>query len=423
MSGPTLAACGPNRRIRVYSIIGLLIFLNTLIVYFVRVNISVVAPEMMKELGWDIGIMGVAMSMFGVGYMITQVPGGMIADKYGGRGILGIGSVLWSLCTLLTPFALTPASMYCARTALGLAEGVSFPAETSVLAQWLPRKARARFQGFNLSAIAAGPLVATPLSVWIMSAFGWQAVFYSFAAVGLLWSAVWMAYSKASPSEHKGVSAEELAEINTGAEDENLEAVDAPLRSTAVWGLTASYFCFTYTFWLFLNWLPTYLVQARGFALIKMGFFAAIPWLATFLSINFAGWICDALVKRGVPTWKSRRLLIYLGLPGMAVSLWFAARADNAYAAVCLITVTMMLTGVNYPSFWSLPMDMHPRKSGLISGIMNTGSAVGSILAPVLTGYISILWGWSVSMYIASGMAILSVAIIYATAPKSPQRP
>jgi sugar phosphate permease len=309
--------------------------------------------------------------------------------------------------------------MYLARALLGLAEGVSFPASTSVLSQWLPRKSRARFQGLNLSAIAAGPLIATPISVWIMSSFGWEAVFYSFALLGYLWAAVWIMYSKENPSLHKGVNPEELAAIQEDREVPDAEAVDAPMRSKAVWGLAVSYFCFTYTFWLFLNWLPTYLVKARGFTLFEMGFFASIPWLASFITINLAGWISDTLVRRGFSTGRSRRLLIHIGLPGMAVSIALAAHADNAHVAIALITLTMMLAGINFPSFWSLPMDMHAKKAGLIAGIMNTGGALASILAPVVTGYVAMLLGWSAAMYLASALALVSVVVIYFTAPKS----
>lgn len=419
MRVPGHSAKAMKTGIRVYPIIGFLIFTNTLIVYFVRVNISIVAPEMMDDFGWDIGIVGLTMSMFGVGYMMTQVPGGLLADRYGGRRVLAWGSVLWSSFTLLTPLATTPGFMYSVRALLGLAEGVSFPAETSVLARWLPRKSRASFQGLNLSAIAAGPLIATPVSVWIMSAFGWKAVFYSFAELGFLWTVVWIAYSRETPSEHPGVTAEELAAIEGGREEDKSEAVDAPLRSKAVWGLALSYFCFTYTFWLFLNWLPTYLVQARGFTLFKMGFFASIPWLAAFLSMNLAGWISDGLVRKGFSTGRSRRVLIQAGLPGMALFIWLAALAENDYVAISLITATMLLSGLNFPSFWSLPMDMHPKKAGLIAGIMNTGGALAGVLAPGVTGYVAMLWGWSVALYLAAAMAVLSVAIIGFTAPKS----
>jgi MFS family permease len=150
-----------------------------------------------------------------------------------------------------------------------------------------------------------------------------------------------------------------------------------------------------------------------------MGFFASLPWLAAFLSMNLAGWISDALVRKGFSTGKSRRILIQVGLPGMALFIGLAALAENDYVAISLITATMLLAGLNFPSFWSLPMDMHPKKAGLIAGIMNTGGALAGILAPGITGYVAMLWGWSMALYLASAMAIISVAVIGLTARKS----
>lgn len=407
-------------KFRVYYMIGVLIFVNTLIVYFDRVNISIVAPTMMKFFNWDMGVMGLVMSMFGVGYILTQIPGGFLADKYGGKKILTAGSLGWTFFTFVTPFANTPSLMYMVRALLGVGEGVCFPAETSILSRWLPRTVRARIAGLNLSGIAAGPLIATPLTVWIMAMFGWKAVFYTYAAVSLLWTVVWVLYSKDNPAQHKGVSDEELKEIATGqivTADETI--VSSPGRSQAVWGLAIAYFCFTYPYWLFLNWLPTYLIQARGFTIIKMGFFASLPWLAAFISMNAAGWISDGLVKKGLSTGKARRALIYTGVPGMAICLLLATQATNAYMAITLITVTMMFAGLNFPSFWSLPMDMNSQKAGVISGMMNTGSGIAGILAPGITGYVAMLSGWTAALTLAAVLAMVSVVVLYFTSPKA----
>jgi sugar phosphate permease len=409
-----------QRSVPVYWIIGIFVFVNTMICYFDRVNYSVAAPAIMKHFNWDMGIMGLAMSMFGVGYILTQIPAGLLGDRFGGRKILAAGSAGWSFFTLLTPFAGTPILMYLVRGLLGLAEGVNFPASTTVLSRWVPRKARARIQGMNLSGVAAGPLIATPLTVWIMSEFGWKPVFYFYGVLGILWAGAWLLYSTEKPSEHKGISSQDLREIEASQTAEAGVAVgDAPIRSKAVWGLAIAYFCFTYTWWLFLNWLPTYLVQERGYTVVKMGFFASLPWLAALISTNGAGWLSDALVKRGFSTGKARRTLIYLGAPAMAASLWLATQAGNAEAAVGLITVTILLTGLNFPAFWSLPMDMNVQKAGFITGMMNTGSALAAIVAPGATGYVVMSFGWTAALGLGSVLALLSAIIIYLTAPKA----
>jgi MFS transporter, ACS family, glucarate transporter len=181
-----------RRPIPTYWIIGLFIFVNTMICYFDRVNFSVAAPTIMKHFNWDMGVLGLAMSMFGVGYIFTQIPAGLLGDRFGGRRVLAGGSIGWSFFTLLTPFAATPLLMYLVRGLLGLAEGLNFPGSTTVLSRWVPRKARARIQGLNLSGVAAGPLIATPLTVWIMTLFGWKAVFYFYGVLGFLWAVAWL---------------------------------------------------------------------------------------------------------------------------------------------------------------------------------------------------------------------------------------
>jgi len=414
-----------GRSLPAYWIIGLFIFANTMICYFDRVNFSVAAPTLMKLFQWDMGIMGLAMSMFGVGYILTQIPAGLLSDRFGGRKVLAAGSMGWSLFTVLTPFAATPFLMYLVRGMLGLAEGFNFPGSTSVLSKWVPRKARARIQGLNLSGVAAGPLIATPLTLWIMTTFGLKAMFYFYGILGFLWTAAWLFYSTESPANHKGMSKENLKEIEAGQVTEATVSVgDAPIRSKAVWGLATAYFCFTYTWWLFLNWLPTYLVQARGYTTIKMGFFASLPWLAALISTNGAGWISDALVKKGFSIGKARRTLIYAGAPAMALSLWFVTQAGNAEVAVGLITLTISLAGMNFPAFWSLPMDMNVRKAGFITGMMNTGSALASIMAPGVTGYVAMWFGWTAALGLGSILALLSAIIMYLTVPKpTPNQP
>ena len=408
---------GSRRTLPAYWTIGLFIFVNTIICYFDRVIFSVAAPTIMKYFTWD---MGMAMSMFGVGYILTQIPAGLLSDRFGGRQILAAGSVGWSFFTLITPFAVTPFLMYLVRCLLGLAEGLNFPGATSVLSRWVPRRARARIQGLNLSGIAAGPLIATPVTVWIMTTFGWQAVFYFYSVLGFLWAGAWLLYSTEKPSDHPAITAEDLREIEESKVAEaGVFVGDAPVRSMAVWGLMTSYFCFTYTWWLFLNWLPTYLVHARGYTILKMGFYASLPWLAALISSNAAGWISDGLVKRGLSTGSARRTLIYGGAPAMALCLWLSTQAGNAEMAVGLITATILLAGLTLPAYWSLPMDMNVQKAGFITGMMNTGSALASIVAPVMTGYIAMWFGWTAALGLGSILAILSAIVMYLSAPRA----
>jgi ACS family hexuronate transporter-like MFS transporter len=134
---------------------------------------------------------------------------------------------------------------------------------------------------------------------------------------------------------------------------------------------------------------------------------------------NGAGWLSGALVKRDFSTGSARRTLIYFGAPAMAGSLWLATQVGNAEAAVGLITVTILLAGLNFPAFWSLPVDMNAQKAGFITGMMNTGSAFASILAPGLTGYVVMWFGWTAALGLGAALALLSAIVMYLTAPRA----
>jgi MFS family permease len=107
----------------------------------------------------------------------------------------------------------------------------------------------------------------------------------------------------------------------------------------------------------------------------------------------------------------------------MATCLWFVTQAGNAEVAVGLITVTISLAGMNFPAFWSLPMDMNVRKAGFITGMMNTGSALASIVAPGVTGYVAMWFGWTAALGLGSVLALLSAIFMYLTAPKPISKP
>jgi ACS family sodium-dependent inorganic phosphate cotransporter len=143
----------------------LFFFTCALILYIDRVNISVVAPILMAEFGWDPAVMGTILSAFFVGYLLTQLPGGWLADRWGGKGIVGFAVVWWSLATFLTPFASTVPLMIAARIGLGIGEGVTPPALHSMTARWIPTHERSRVIAFDVTGVYVGIALAFPLSV------------------------------------------------------------------------------------------------------------------------------------------------------------------------------------------------------------------------------------------------------------------
>ncbi|HJY80211.1 MAG TPA: MFS transporter, partial [Candidatus Binatia bacterium] len=193
-----------------------LLFLSVVVLYMDRVNISVVAPVLMKELGWDPAVMGMVLSAFFVGYFLTQIPGGWLSDRWGAKGILGGAVAWWSLITMLTPFARTTSSMLAVRVSLGLGEGMSPPCLYTSIARWVPVNERSRVAAFLASGMYVGLIIAFPLAVWIMTHLGWPWVFYLFGFLGLVWSAIWCLAVTNNPEDHPRISPEELQFILQG---------------------------------------------------------------------------------------------------------------------------------------------------------------------------------------------------------------
>ena len=163
----------------------------TLILYIDRVSISVVPPILMKEFGWDEAMMGTVLSAFFVGYLFTQLPGGLIADRFGGKGNLGFAVLWWSAATGITPFARTVPLMIAARIGLDVGEGVTPSALYSMTARWIPARERSRVIAFDLTGVYLGLMIAFPIAMWLMNTWGWPWVFYSFGLLGIVWSVLW----------------------------------------------------------------------------------------------------------------------------------------------------------------------------------------------------------------------------------------
>lgn len=225
----------------------LLSFGAVFICYMDRVNISVAIIPMAQELGWDPAKQGTVLSAFFVGYLATQILGGRLADRFGGKVVLGIGVLSWSLFTLVTPFAAFGGftALLFARIGMGVGEGVTFPSIYSLFGRWLPKAESARSIGVIFSAIPLGSVFALLITPVIVLNWGWQWAFYSFGAVGFIWWWFWHANISADPAAHPTIAAHELAAIHgIGAPPEasNPPKLRELLRRGPVWAIIVSHF-------------------------------------------------------------------------------------------------------------------------------------------------------------------------------------
>jgi sugar phosphate permease len=398
-----------------------LMCLMYLITYLDRVNISTAAPVIRKEFGFDAIAMGAIFSSFAWAYALFQVPGGWINDRFGPRNVLTIIVGYWSVMTAATAAATGFASFVVVRFLLGTGEAGAFPGATRAMQLWYPREERGFCQGITHSASRLGAAIAPPIVVTIITLFGWKEVFYFCGAVGIFWSLVWWLYYRDLPEEHPGVNETELKHIRgVDAQGCIIEAkierkANVPwgvlLRHPNMWAIMLAYFTYVYCLWIFLTWLPSYLVDYRGFTLLKVGFLGSLPLWAGVVGDAVGGIATDWLLKKTGRTNFSRRIVAIIGMLGTCAFIVPAALTESAYAALACLTVAMFFLECTIGPSWAVPMDVGGKYSGTVSGMMNMAGNIGGALSPLVFGFLVEYGSWRAPFIVAACLLIAGACI------------
>lgn len=384
----------------------LLLFLLSLVNYIDRVNISITAPVMMPELGWDTALFGVVFSAFVCGYALFMIPSGLLADTRSPKKLLAWACFGWSLFTLLTPLGQHAfLLMLTLRFLVGAFEATSLPAATVINARWVPKHELGVAQMISLSGIYAGQLIAYPISTWIIAHFTWRGVFYFNAIAGFLWIVIWLRYGKDQPDTN-------VASVALKVEKPRVP-LGALLSTPAVLALTLAYFFWAYGLSMVVAWLPTYLVKARGFTIQQMGIVGMLPVAGGLIGVLGGGALSDYLMRRGVSPAIARK-----GIPALAIAisapfLALATSMASPMAAVVAFAVFMLLTTLGLVAFWSIPVEMNMRLAGSIASIMNFGGNFGGFFSPMVAGFLVERTGdWSVPFYTAAAGCLLGAIVL-----------
>jgi sugar phosphate permease len=402
---------GPIR----YRIVGM-IFLLALINHVDRANISIAAPVMIRELGWDEARFGIIFSAFLWGYTVIQLPGGYFADRFGGRLIpwLCLG---WSVATLLTPFgAVSLYLMLGLRFLVGGFEAPIVPALSIANAAWVPRHELARAQTVIPAALNAGIMLGYPLVTFTTLELGWPWVFYLCGGVGILWAFGWLWYGRSRPEDHPSVTADELAYIQAHRVRPVSEHTGwgPVVRSPRVWALVISYTLWVYTMWLMAAWLPTYLVRGRGFSVAEMGGFGGLITGAALVGTVGGGWLSDALLRRGFGADTARRTLCFLGMLAGVPFLVVGVSVESPWLCIVLLMCARLFNDSALAGFMSLPTELSPRHLGAIWGCMSTFGSLSGMAATILSGFMVTATGnWALPFYTGAG-AILVASLVMA---------
>ena len=365
-----------------------------LVNYLDRAVLGIAAPGIQAEFALSPVLMGVVFSAFSWSYFAAQIPSGILLDRLGVRLVYRLALIGWSLATLLHGLARGFVSLVGLRIALGLTEAPCFPANSNIVAAWFPRAERARAIGVYTAAEYVGLGFLTPPLFWIVAAWGWRALFIVAGAMGLLLAVVWWQRYRA-PHECQELSDQERKFIVTGGgtvdrppvQQFSFAIVRALFRDRQMWGLCIGQFSVYSTFVFFLTWFPTYLATERHMAWIQVGFFTALPYVAGFFGILFAGFLSDALLIRGYSLDTARKLPVIMGLL-LASAIIFANYVESDVAVIAILSLSFFAQAMS-SSGWSVISEVAPPgQIGLVGGLFSASANLSGIVTPLVIGSI-----------------------------------
>jgi MFS transporter, ACS family, D-galactonate transporter len=416
----TVTPARAGRPTRIRWVIAGFCFAGLAINYIDRSALSVALPFMTHDLSLTPTEQGLILSAFSWTYSVMQLPSGWLIDKLGARVMFGASVLLWSLFTGLTAIAGSFASLLGFRLGLGIGESGAYPSSAKAVSQWFPQRERGRATAFYDSGARVGSALAVPIVAAIIGLFGWRSVFVIMGVLGLLWVIGWWAYFR-TPQTHRAVNEAELAHITSQDEvvehegpagtGENRGSIRDLLRYRTVWGMIAGFSCLNFVVTFFLTWFPSYLVEERGFDLLKLGFFGVIPGLTAIAGSWAGGLVGDALLARGWSVTRTRKTCLVAGMLASSV-IALAVVTEEAWLALVLLSLSYFSIAFAIVSVWCLPADVAPKHLvGTLGGAQNFVANVASAASPIVIGALAGATGsFVVPLVVTGGVAVLGAA-------------
>jgi MFS transporter, ACS family, D-galactonate transporter len=372
-----------------------LIAFGTVINYLDRSVLGIAAPLLRKELGLDAALMGVVFSAFSWTYAASQIPGGILLDRFGSRTVYFFAVAGWSLATFFQGTVSHLNTLLGLRLALGVAEAPAYPTNSRVVRAWFPQSERARANGVYSVGQYFGLAFLSPLLFWIAANMGWRTLFLMAGGLGLVFSFAWLRLYR-EPHESRRVNQAELDYIKAGGGLEQSSSAAEPFtwrmlgRIAArrqVIGASLGQFCSNSTLVFFLTWFPTYLATERHLQMQTVGLFAVMPYIAASVGVLVGGWASDYIIKKTGSATLGRKLPVIVGLL-MATTIVAANYVDTNVAVVAIMSFVFFGQGMCNLG-WTVITDVAPKGYiGLTAGIFNLCANLAGIVAPIVIGVI-----------------------------------
>ncbi|XP_057519375.1 probable anion transporter 3, chloroplastic [Amaranthus tricolor] len=362
-----------------------------------RTVMSVAIVPFAQTHGWSTSFIGIIQSSFLWGYIISSVIGGAMADEFGGARVMAWGVALWSLATLLTPWAAnhSAATLLAVRVVFGLAQGVAFPSMNILLSRWFPIHERARAVGLSMAGFQLGNVLGLCITPFLMSLIGISGLFVLFSSFGLLWLVPWVYGVTSNPTESRFVSYSELQLIQAGklSHSSHSKGENQSLRfglllpNMSFWAVVFSNFTNNWGYFVLLSWMPIYFKTVLHVNLKEAAWFSAIPWGIMAVTSYIAGSSSDYLTKSGYSLIFVRKLMQSIGFVGPGLSLLCLNYATTPAVASIILTVALSLSSFSQAGYFLNMQDIAPYSTGFLHGITNAIGTLAAIISTITAGY------------------------------------
>ncbi|XP_074641028.1 sialin-like [Tubulanus polymorphus] len=379
--------------------------------------------QMEGDFLWDKEKQGIILGSFFWGYLITQLPGGILASRFGAKRVIGFFMIATSIATLLVPVGARTNYIFLIvlRIICGMGSGIWFPCFHIMWANWAPPLERSKLMSFTYSGAQLGNVLTLPLAGLLCKyGFdgGWPSIFYILGALSLIWCILWLALVSDCPTAHRRISKIEKAYIVQSLRGEmkshHSKKLDIPFKSLflsmPVWAIIVANITSDWGVYTFLTNIPSYMNEVLKFEITANGFLSSIPYLLFWFIATMSGVVADSLrSKKLLNTTQTRKLFNSLGLllPAVMVLVLGFLDCTQAYLAVALLAIGVSMNGFAFSGFVVNPVDISPKHSGIIFGISNSLAAVTGFLAPYIVGVITsdqTRQQWQVVFYICAAV-------------------
>lgn len=392
-------------------VVALLAFFGFCNIYMLRVNLSVAVVAMTSnqthtypngttetypDFEWDSSTQGLILASFFYGYVITQIPGGYLATKYGGKRIFLYGVTSTAVLTILTPplAHLHTSLLIAARVLSGLCEGVTYPSIHAIWSRWAPPMEQSRITAFAFSGMYMGTVIAMPLAGILAEYVNWEAIFYVFGLLALLWCFLWWWVVEDSPDQDRSITDQELEYLqNTiGVTEREVDCSPpwrAMLLSKPVWAIIIAHFTENWGFYTLLTSLPMFMRDVLEYPLDAAGILAAFPYILMAVVVQISGYLADTIRADGkLSTTHIRKIFTCGAYLGQAMFMLLTALIMSRGTSTVFLSLALGLGGLTWAGFGVNHLDVAPKYAAILMGISNTVGTIPGILSPALTGAI-----------------------------------